>query len=398
KDDVSLKGYSAGGSSLYDDINLLPAANNIETFVGTYGLGDFDAIQLRKLLTGKRVSCSVSVGGLYEQISGASSPDDFELMLQLLYLRFMNPRFDVKAHQVLLDQNFIRVKQSEGQPQKMMQDSITMISSNYNPRTWLFNEEYLNQITLERVEKIYRERFDNVADFTLFIVGNIDIEIAKPLVEKYIGSIKSSDVREEWIDREVRGPEGRVEKVIQIPLTAPRSTVLVSIYKEMDYNLKDSYMISILSNILTNRYTKSIREEQGGTYGVGVNGTVSREPVVTYSLRMNFNCDPAKAQFLKPFLYKEIDNIINEGVTEEELGKVIKNILKEAEQGRDHNSYWMRVLNNYYLTGININDPKNFEEILEAMSPEDVQNFTKRFLTDANVIDLIFKPMDQTQE
>lgn len=392
KDNVALSAYSAGGSSLYEDLDLLAAASEVGGFVGAYGLGDYDAIALRKVLTGKKAGCSVAIGSLYETVSGSATPQDFETMMQLLYLRFQKPRFDSQAHDVIIERNRIRVKQMEGQPQKMMQDSISMIAADYNPRVMLYNDAYLDKLTLDKMEKVYRDRISDASDFTFFIVGNVDKEVVKPMVEKYIGSIPSLNRNEKWIDRKVRGPKGKVEKVLYFPLENPKSTVLLAFNKEMKYDLKDAYCISILSNILTNRYTKSIREEQGGTYGVGVSGSVSREPVTSYSMEMNFDCDPDKAATLKPLLYVEVEKVMKEGVTTEELDKVVKNALKESEQSKNHNSYWMSVLNNYYRTGINIADPKNYENILKALTPKDVQNFAKKFFKDANVIDLILAP------
>lgn len=392
KDNVALSAYSAGGSSLYEDLDLLAAASEVGGFVGAYGLGDYDAIALRKVLTGKKAGCSVAISSLYETVSGSATPQDFETMMQLLYLRFQKPRFDSQAHDVIIERDRIRVKQMEGQPQKMMQDSISMIAANYNPRVMLYNDAYLDKLTLDKMEKVYRDRISDASDFTFFIVGNVDKEVVKPMVEKYIGSIPSLNRNEKWIDRKVRGPKGKVEKVLYFPLENPKSTVLLAFNKEMKYDLKDAYCISILSNILTNRYTKSIREEQGGTYGVGVSGSVSREPVTSYSMEMNFDCDPDKAATLKPLLYVEVEKVMKEGVTTEELDKVVKNALKESEQSKNHNSYWMSVLNNYYRTGINIADPKNYEDILKALTPKDVQNFAKKFFKDANVIDLILAP------
>ncbi len=392
KDNVALSAYSAGGSSIYDDLGLLPAASEVGGFVGSYGLGDYDAISLRKILTGKNVGCSVSIGSLYETVSGSATPQDFETMMQLVYLRFQKPRFDSQAHDVIIESNRIRVKQTDGQPQKMMQDSISMIASNYNPRVMLYNNAYLDKLTLDKMEKVYRDRICDASDFTFFIVGNIDKEVVKPMVEKYIGSILSLNRHEKWIDRKVRGPKGKVEKILYFPLENPKSTVLLAFNKEMEYDLKDAYCTNILGNILTNRYTKSIREEQGGTYGVGVSGSVSREPVTTYSIEMNFDCDPEKAAILKPLLYVEVEEVVKKGITTEELDKVVKNALKESEQTKNHNSYWMSVLNNYYRTGINIADPKNYEDILKTLTPEDIQNFAKKFFKDANVIDLILAP------
>lgn len=392
KDNVALNAFSAGGSSMYADVDMLPAASNAGQFAGAYGLGDFDAIALKKVLTGKKAGTGVSISGLYETVSGSSTPQDFETMMQMVYLRFQKPRFDAQMHDVLISQNRIRVKQMEGQPQKMMQDSVSLIASNYNPRTLLFNDAYLDKLTLDRVEKVYRDRICDASDFTFVLVGNVEQEVAKAMVEKYIGSIPSLNRNEKWVDRKVRGPKGKVEKVLYFPLENPKSAVMVSFTKEMKYNLKDGYIVDILSNILTNRYTKSIREEQGGTYGVGVSGSVSLEPVNSYNVSMQFDCDPAKAAELKPLLYAEIDKVIKEGVTVEELDKVIKNTLKESEQGKNHNNYWMSVLTNYCKTGIDVNDPKNFEDILKALTPKDVQNFAKKFFKGADVLDLILAP------
>lgn len=186
-----------------------------------------------------------------------------------------------------------------------------------------------------------------------------------------------------------------MEKNIEIPLEVPKSTVIVLFNREMKYTLKEAYTINILGNILTNRYTKTIREEQGGTYGVGVSGSASREPYNNYNMYMTFECDPEKANELKPLLYKEVDNIIREGVTEEELSKVVKNTLKEAEQSKQHNAYWLTTLVTYYKTGVNLNDPKNMETLVASIQPKDVQKFAKKFFKDADVIDLIFSPQQK---
>ena len=395
KDEVTLTAYSPGGSTVYDDLDLLPAAASIGSFTPSYGIGEFDNISLRKLLTGKQAGCNVSISGMYETVSGGATPKDFETMMQLLYLRFTAPRFDTLAHNVLIERMMISVKQMEGQPQKIMRDSLQLIRNNYHKRSLLRNEDYVNNITIDRIEKIYRDRICDASDFTFFIVGNVEKEVAKEMVQKYIGSIPSIHRKEHWVDHKVREPKGVTEKVIYLPLEVPKSTVIVNYVKEMKFNLKDSYMVNILGNILSTRYTKTIREEQGGTYGVGVRGSASREPYCSYSMMMQFDCDPDKAATLKPLLYKEIEDIKKNGVTEEELSKIVKNMLKESEQGKAHNVYWMNLLNYYYKTGINQNDPKNFEDIVSSLTPKDIQKFTKKMFKKENVIDITFAPIEK---
>ncbi len=391
KDNVSLSAYSAGGTSLYD-LDMLVSARNTSSLVGTYGLGDFDAIALNKVLTGKKANCSVSIGSLYEDVNGSAIPQDFETMMQMLYLRFEKPRFDSDAHQVMIDRSCVMMDQMKGNPEKMKRDSVQLILSNYNPRTILMDSEKLRQVTVDKVEQVYRDRIADASDFTFFIVGNIEAETVKPLVEKYIGSISSSHRNEQWIDRNVRGPQGEVEKVIEIPLETPKSTVVVYYSKEMPYDVKESFEIFVLGSILDIRYMENIREKEGGTYGVGVSGSAYREPVGEYTLTMQFDCEPDRAEHLKSLIYAELDKILRDGVTEEELSKVVLNINKNREQSKHHNSYWMNTLKNYYRTGVNSNDPANYEDIINGLTVEDIQNFTKKFLEDVNRLDIMFVP------
>lgn len=120
KDDVSLSSYSKGGTSLYD-IDMLPSAANASSFTRNFGVGDFDAITLKKLLTGKMASCSASIGGMSEAVSGSSTPKDFETMLQLLYLRFEKPRFDQEVFESIMNRNRAMLPNMLKNPQKIMQ-------------------------------------------------------------------------------------------------------------------------------------------------------------------------------------------------------------------------------------------------------------------------------------
>ena len=253
KDQVQVSSYSKGGTSLYG-IDKLASAQVTDQFIGAYGLGDYDAITLRKLLTGKQAQAGVSIGGLSESVGGASTPNDFETLMQLIYLRFEKPRFDKEVHNTMMQRNYAAIENSANNPQKIMQDSINMIMSNYSPRTLLFGKEFLDKVSIEQIEEIYRDRIKDISDFTFFIVGNIDAETVKPLVEKYLGSVKSYNRKENWVDNKVRGPKGRTEKVIELDLTTPKATVITSFSKEMKTSIHNNLCLNILRGVMDQRY------------------------------------------------------------------------------------------------------------------------------------------------
>lgn len=391
KDDVALASYSKGGTSLYD-VDMLPSAENASSFTSAFGIGDFDPISYKKMMTGKMASAGASISGMSESVSGGSTPQDFETMLQLVYMRFEKPRFDKEIYESIINRNRAVLPNMVKNPQKIMQDSLKLIMSNYSPRALLFDENYLNNIDLAKIEQVYRDRIKDASDFTFFIVGNIDEATVKPLVEKYIGSIKSENRKETWRDNHVRGPKGKTVKEIELTLETPKATVITEFSKDMKYSVYNNLCNNILKGILDLRYTENIREKEGGTYGVGVSASSTREPYSNYSISMSFDCDPDKAEHLKSLIYAETEKIMKEAPTGEEFNKVVSNLKKEIEQSKPHNEYWMNAIFTYYVSGINPADPKNSEDILNKLTPKNIQKFAQSLFKGADIVDITFKP------
>lgn len=391
KDNVALLAYSKGGSSLWDN-QYVPSADMTETFINTYGVGDFDAITLQKMLTGKKVSLSPQIGDLTEGFNGSSTPKDFETMLQLVYLYFEHPRFDKEAHDALMARYQAYVANMEKDPKKIMQDSLNFIVTNYNPRVRSLNTQYLNDVSFDEIEKIYKDRIQDAGDFTFFIVGNVAEDTVKTMVERYLGSLTNTPREETWKDRGIDNPTGKTEKVIPIALTTPKTNVNIRYVHDMNYSQENSLLMRVMEDILDLRYTETVREDEGGTYGVGIRGNVSQFPTSKGTLRIAFDCDPVRANNLKAIIFREIDKLIAEGPTAEDFDKTIKNMLKDREQSKEHNSYWLSSLYNYYFSGVNTASAVNYEDILNKMTQADVQEFAENFFKDADLMDIVFVP------
>lgn len=391
KDEVTLEAFSFGGHSLLSD-EMVPAASMAGNIVSAYGVGEFSAIDLEKALTGKKVSVSPLISDVTEGFKGSSTPKDFETMLQLVYLYFEKPRFEAEAHEALMQRYMSYLANMQKDPRKIMQDSIALITTNYHKRTRNLDTQFIQEVTLDRVEKVYRDRIKDAEDFTFFIVGNIDADTVKPLVEKYIGSLQNDKRKETFRDHKVWMPKGETKKEIELQLTVPKSTVNVQYLAGVDYTPKNYLAMEVLKGILRLRYTEVIREKEGGTYGVSVGGIGTPYPTPQITMALNFDCDPAKAEHLKSVALNEIQTIINDGPTEVDFDKTIKNLLKDREQQSQHNSFYLRALFNMYYRNTNTADVANFENVLNAMTREDIQKFAKDFFAKADKVDMVFKP------
>ena len=390
KDQVSLIAVSKGGSSKVNN-DKVASAMMLNQFMGAFGVGEYDATALKKALTGKKVSLNVNLSDLNETFSGSSTPKDFESMMQLLYLQFENPRFDKEAYEALLGRYKAYLANMANNPQKIMSDSLSLIMTCKNPRTKLMTPQMLDEISLDQIEGIYKDRFVDAGDFTYFIVGNIDEATAKAMAEKYIGSLTNLPRKETWVDRNVEGPKGKTTREIVIPQETNKATVIVNFDTKMDFTPEQNLLLSVFRDILNFRYTEVIREKEGGTYGVRVSTNSEKFPKAEKSLNLMFDTDPEKAQHLKSILYQEIEKIAQNGPTAEDLDKAVKNLLKNREQSKLHNNYWLQALNTYYTYSYNPAADENYEKILQKMTIADVQQFVKSLTSKADVVDLIFK-------
>jgi len=391
KDNVLLSAFSFGGISKLDN-NLVLAANLISAIVPMYGAGDYDNVTLQKMLAGKKATVTFGLSETAESVSGSSTPKDFETMMQLMYLRFAHQRFDKVAHDAIIGRFSGMLANMEKDPDKIKSDSISLITTGYNPRTPLFTKESINKITMDDIRKVYTDRFNGADEFTFFIVGNIAQDTVLPLVEKYIGSLPVVGRKETWIDREVEQPKGKIIKEISLPLTIPKSTVFISFARDLKYTPYNYLGLEIIKGILDLVYTEKVREDKGGTYDVSVSLSEEKRPEEIGEGMITFDCDPARANELKAIIYNELDNLMKNGPSQINLDKSVSNLLKTREENKKHNSYWSSILSRYYSYGINSNDPANYENILKSYKIKDIRKLANEMFKKADVVDLIFKP------
>ncbi|UMB59345.1 insulinase family protein [Lutibacter sp. A80] len=396
ENDVRLNATSYGGMSLLEDAEL--ASASLTTGVAQFsGLGDFSRTDLPKVLAGKTASTSVSINSLSESVSGSSSTKDVETMLQMVYLRFEKPRFDEDAYTVLMEnvKNYL-IRKSENITEKMNDSLITTLYGKNHPTQRIFNQELVDEMSFEKAKAIYLERFNNAADFEFFIVGDVEKENLEPLLEKYIASIETTKEMEMWKDNSTNWVSDTIDKDILLKMEDPKSSVRISYKNDMKYTLKNNMIAKALGDILQLRYTETLREEEGGTYGASARSSLSKRPVNQATLSVNFDCNPDKVDKLVDIVHNEIEKIANGEIQQLDLDKTLTNYKKEREEQKDYNNYDMSLLINFYRENYNIDAPENFDEIVNDITVKDIQNYTKKLLKNAKTYEVVFRPTEES--
>ena len=394
KNDVRMNALSYGGLSLVDDAKL-PSAQYVNSLVSTSGLGDYSSTDLSKVLAGKTASTRIFISDISEGITGSSSTKDAETMFQMTYLRFAKPRFDQDAFKVLVGnlENYL-ISRSNNINEKIKDSINVALYGKNNPKQPLFTQDYINSVSFETMQQLYAERFKNASDFEFFIVGDIAKDQLKPLLEKYIASIPTKKQTENYKDNTAEWLSNKIDKDVLLKMEDPKSTVRITYKNDFAYSLKDALIARALGDILTLRYTETLREQEGGTYGASAYAGLSKRPVEKATIIVAFDCNPDKVDTLVGIVHGELLKIAAGDIKQGELDKTTTNYLKERGQEKGFNQYDMSVLTNFYRENYDMNDPANFEDIVKKISVNDIKEFTSKVLKGAHTSEIVVKPLN----
>ncbi len=393
EDEILFNAWSLGGNSLYgvkDDISADFSAD----ILGMSGIADFDNITLDKMLSDKVFSVSPFINQLREGFNGNSSVKDLETLLQMVYLYFTHPRYDETAYKSYLTRLSGMLENKSASPESAFQDTLQFTMAGYNERARPLTLDLLKEASFERIEEIGKERFRNAGDFKFFFVGNVDPETFKPLVEKYIGGIPSSEERENWKDLHIETPGGVIEKVVKKG-QADKSIQYIVFHGNFDFNSENRVNLDAMGRILTTRLLEVIREEKSSVYYIGANPSSSKFPEQEYTVAIYYGTDPVKLDELKKAVFEEIKKFAANGPSDEELSKAKEKMLRERETSEKENSFWLSILsNNYYLNDADFSKYGTYKQLVDNISKESVQKAFNQYFDFKNYISVALAPAE----
>ena len=172
----------------------------------------------------------------------------------------------------------------------------------------------------------------------------------------------------------------------------PKTSVNMAFKVQSDYNIKNKFVASALGDIMQLRLTETLREQEGGVYSPSAGAFLVKEPKSLSYLSVRFDCNPDLAERLIGIVHNELSKITSGDIKQEDLQKVLTNYKKVREQSKNKNSYDMNLLTTFYRDGYNMNESKNFEDIVNNITEKDIEALAKRMQQEGKSFEIVFKP------
>ena len=391
EDEIRMRAVSPGGTTQFDDKDKLEM-EVLDDLGSIGGLGNFSQTELTKQLAGKKVTLSASVTSQRETLGGNSSPKDFETMLQLVYLRFQQPRMDADAFESYKTRMKAQLENAKANPLSTINDTISIAMFGHHPRIVMMQPEMVDQINYQRGLDMFADRFADASDFTFFFVGNIDVDAMKPLIAQYLGALPDKQRKEAAIDRKLDIlPGTRVKEYAKEMQTPMATTIMVYSGKE-SYNLRNNVLMDFLTQALDMVFTDEVREKEGGTYGVNSYGSLNKYPHEEAMMQIVYQTDPTKKEKLNTLIDELVKKMAAEGPTAEQMQKVRDYMVKQYNDNQKENSYWISSLDEYYYTGIDFN--ADYLSIVNSVTAADVKAFATDLIQQGNKVTVVLTTID----
>ena len=389
-DDIKLKGISFGGTSRYPDSDRVNLAL-FRSVAQLGGAGSFDAMQLSKKLAGSTVYASTGASTYNDVVEAACSPKDIEDMFKLLYLKITSPRKDEAALDGFKTRMYGSLKDRNLNPLTALSDTINKALYSGHPRMEPLTATDVDSINYDRILEIYADRFCDASDFVFVIVGNIDAEVLKPLVEKYLGGLPANGRKEELFYNEKLGVrKGVYVNNFKRAMETPTGTEVIVYSGDIEATLENTVKMSFLRQIMTLVYTEEVREKEGGTYGVGVQGNIEQLPKGEFDFTIQFNMAPERREELSRIIITEFEKVATQGPSQEHVEKVRSYMLKTFEESKRENEAWMQWLLAYYFHEKDFYT--NYEKVVKSITSGDISNFVAYILKQGNFIEVSMVP------
>jgi zinc protease len=389
-DQIAFTAYSPGGASLLSDAAYIPASA-ADLIPMTSGVGKFSVIDLQKFLAGKQVSVSPSIDDLSQGFSGSATQRDVETMLQLIYLYFTEPRLDTALVNTFIGRYRGVLANRSASPEAAFSDTVQVTMAQHSVREQPVTSATLDQIDPFKSYAFYKERFSDAGGFTFVFVGNFKPDSIKPLVAKWLGGLPSTGKKESWRDTGVRPPSGVVERVVKKG-AEPKARTALLFTGPFEYTRQNRYHLSALSELLNIKLREALREDMGGTYGVGVNAGTSRDPRPSYRFSIGFGAAPERLEALTAAALSQIDSIRKFGTTPDYLNKVKEAALRARETALKQNGYWLSQIYTFDQGGWPLAEIPAGDKLISSLTSQDLQRAAAKYLRKDNYVRVSLYP------
>ncbi len=320
------------------------------------------------------IACNVDRGPLSFEISGKAS--ELEAALQKMHVLLTDGRISDAAMERRRARTLVEFQTYSKIANFNVVSQLNDLISGGDPRRMLGTEETVRAVTLPAVQKWF-DRLRLEAPIEVVVVGDITLEKALPLIQRYVGTLPARPRTSPRLDklRRINRPTGPLKRIARFESTSAQAMLLDGFLTCDTRNIEDTRTLHVASLVLDARTSKALKAGRLPSTTI----RVKAEQVWRYRDSGRFTaiarCKPENVDPLINELEKLYQDFATNGPTKREVasatGQWVKYYKTEAHENLEH---WMRMLQFHDMHGRDVHR-EDFAAVpaFKAMTPDSVR-------------------------
>jgi zinc protease len=357
------------------------------------GLKDMTSTEMARSLSGRQYNVGFGIAEDGYTFSGATTPRDVDLQMQVLAAFMTAPAFRTDAFERLRTSYLERLRNSGTSPGAIMSLKMPEILHAGDKRWASATKEDVEAARPEELSALLLPAFEKGA-IDVTIVGDITVERAIDVTAATFGAFAPRPEKRltPSAANTTRFPDGSAALQRLITTDQKGQEIVTTLWPTQGRfpDLKASVTLQLLSAIMNERLFDRMRR-LGTVYVAQVGNTSSK--VFDYGyIQALAQLEPASAQKFHDELGKIVAELQAGQVTEDELTRARNPTLEQLRKQRETNDYWLSVLDDTQHNPAKLDLARKYESSLRAITVADIVAAARKYLTDARSIKVSVGP------
>jgi zinc protease len=332
---------------------------------------------------GGAAAASAGAASFSIQAKRETLPEVLELLRQVL----REPALPADQFELLKRERLAMVEQMKTEPSMLAPRQLQRTLSPYPKEDIRYmptveeSIERLRGVTYEQVAQLYHDYLGSQAG-ELTIVGDFDPQTCLPILKTTLGGWTAAKPYARIpmpIVSEVPGGQQAINTPDKANATYTAGLVFAMKDDDPDYPalLMGNYILG--SGALSSRLGNRIRQQEGLSYSVSSGLSVSSFDKRA-ALSMSAISNPQNIGKVEKAAREELERLLRDGVTADELDKAKQGHLQAQKVGRANDTALAGLLSNLRHTGRTMAYEAELEKKIEALTPEQIQAALKKHI------------------
>ncbi len=390
--DIKMRVIRPGGYSSEPD-NKITEIKLLENFLPSIFVNGMNKGDFRRFCVNNQISFRMEPTISSDMWSGKFNAKSAENFFKILYMSCTDVEIDTETFR-LIKEKLIKGLKEKKTGRAIFRDSCDTFIYQKNALGQKITLDEVSNVTPSKILEIYKRHFADISGASfVFYASTMNLDEALKYLEKYVANLPYVDAKKDLVIRNYLPVRGKnILRYKTDDLGGTKASVCVELNAKYSYTQENAVAARFLTHILRERYTKSIREEKGGTYHVGVTDEFIEKPYNNITYSIDFDTNPKMVDELIVCVWDALKSMAKDGPSKREMDEIKLYMKKMAgqEKSEEKNLKIMSKIisdcvNNIYVDRLDL-------DTIEKVNASTVQKLAKELIKQKNYRTFILEP------